>query len=68
MEITVNGETRTIEKVDTLEDVLAALGVSPDARGVAAAVNDTVVPRTRWKSTRIRAGDAIEVVHAVQGG
>lgn len=36
--------------------------------GVAAALNDNVVPRTAWDTTRIGEGDRIEVVTAVQGG
>jgi sulfur carrier protein len=68
MELTINGEKRTIENAETLEDVMRSLGLSPDSGGVAVAVNDTVVPRSRWKSTRIRPSDAIEVIHAVQGG
>jgi sulfur carrier protein len=68
MELTINGEKKTIEKADTLEDVMASLGFSPETRGVAAALNGAVVPRSQWKSTRIRSGDAIEVIHAVQGG
>jgi sulfur carrier protein len=68
MDIKINGEKRTLEEVGTLEDVMRHLGVSPDTGGVAVALNDTVVPRTQWKSTRIQPGDAIEVIHAVQGG
>ncbi len=68
MELTINGEKRTVEKVETLEDVMSLLGFSPDTGGVAVAVNNTVVPRTQWKSTRIQPSDAIEVIRAVQGG
>jgi len=68
MDLKINGETRTLEKAGTLEDVMRHLGFSPDAGGVAVAVNDTVVPRTQWKSTRMQPGDAVEVIHAVQGG
>ncbi|WP_065849316.1 sulfur carrier protein ThiS, partial [Streptomyces mutomycini] len=36
--------------------------------GVAAAVNETVVPRGRWSATALAGGDRVEVLTAVQGG
>jgi sulfur carrier protein len=68
MELTINGEKRTIEKADTLEELMRVLGFSLDTKGIAVAVNDTVVPKAEWPSTRIQTGDAVEVIHAVQGG
>jgi sulfur carrier protein len=68
MELTINGEKKTIGKAETLEDVMTFLGISPETRGVAAALNDAVIPRSQWKTTTVRPGDAIEVIHAVQGG
>jgi sulfur carrier protein len=35
---------------------------------VAAALNETVVPRAQWPSTPLREGDRVEVLTAVQGG
>lgn len=68
MEITLNGEKKTIENAASLADVMASLGFAPDARGVAAAINDAVVPRSEWKATPVQEGDRIEIVRAVQGG
>jgi sulfur carrier protein len=68
MEITLNGEKKTIEKAGTLADVMTDLGIAEDAKGVAAAVNDAVVPRSQWRATPVHEGDRIEVVRAVQGG
>ena len=36
--------------------------------GVAVALNQEVLPRRRWAETTVRAGDAIELLTAVQGG
>jgi sulfur carrier protein len=36
--------------------------------GVAAALNETVVPRTQWSATALSDGDRVEVLTAVQGG
>ncbi|MEV6526437.1 sulfur carrier protein ThiS [Longispora urticae] len=39
-----------------------------DRRGVAVAVNGTVVPRSTWTSTALADGDVVELLTAVQGG
>ncbi|OKI96733.1 thiamine biosynthesis protein ThiS [Streptomyces sp. CB02058] len=36
--------------------------------GVAAAVNEAVVPRGEWSATLLADGDRVEVLTAVQGG
>lgn len=38
------------------------------ATGVAAAVNDRVVPRSRWAGVVLQEHDRVEIVSAVQGG
>jgi sulfur carrier protein len=53
------------------ESVLAALeflGLSPDARGVAVAVDGAVVPRAGWETFAIPDGARVEVLTAMQGG
>lgn len=40
----------------------------PVVVGVAAALNETVVPRAQWPSTPLAEGDRVEVLTAVQGG
>lgn len=37
-------------------------------RGVAVAINETIVPRGAWDTTDLRSGDHVEIVTAVQGG
>ncbi|MER0479351.1 sulfur carrier protein ThiS [Streptomyces sp. Edi2] len=64
--VSVNGETREIPGDLTLDRLVATLSQAP--AGVAAAVNETVVPRTRWPATPLADGDRVEVLTAVQGG
>jgi sulfur carrier protein len=66
MTVSVNGEPREIPDGTTLDRLVAALTQAP--AGVAAAVNETVVPRTQWPVTPLGDGDRIEVLTAVQGG
>ena len=65
--ITVNGEARSdVAPGTTLACVVALLTQAPS--GVAAAVNDAVVPRGAWVSYTLGDGDRVEVLTAVQGG
>ncbi|WP_399092261.1 sulfur carrier protein ThiS [Streptomyces sp. BBFR2] len=64
--VTVNGAPREIPGGLTLDRLVATLSTAPS--GVAAAVNETVVPRSRWTDTLLGAGDRVEVLTAVQGG
>ncbi|MBP0450243.1 MULTISPECIES: sulfur carrier protein ThiS [unclassified Kitasatospora] len=64
--LTVNGEPRQVPAATTLAEVVATL--SRSASGVAAALNETVVPRGSWPLTQLSAGDRIEILTAVQGG
>jgi sulfur carrier protein len=63
--ITVNGEPR--ELTGTVDELLDALGVQV-RRGVAVAVDATVVPRSAWATTQVADGARVEIVTAVQGG
>ncbi|MER7985935.1 sulfur carrier protein ThiS [Streptomyces noursei] len=64
--VSVNGEARRIPGGLTLDRLVATL--SRASAGVAAAVNETVVPRSRWSTTALGDGDRVEVLTAVQGG
>lgn len=66
MTVSVNGEPREIPDGTTLDRLVATLTQAPS--GVAAAVNETVVPRTQWSTTPLGDGDRVEVLTAVQGG
>ncbi|QHA09576.1 sulfur carrier protein ThiS [Streptomyces broussonetiae] len=66
MSISVNGERRDVAAGTALDSVVRSLVAAPS--GVAAAVNETVVPRTQWAGTFLTEGDRVEVLTAVQGG
>ncbi len=65
--IQVNGKSEALSAA-RLAALLADRGIEADARGVAVALNGAVVPRAAWAQTPLRAGDAIEIVRAKQGG
>jgi sulfur carrier protein len=53
------------------EPTLAAAlqsGKFQERKGVAAALNGRVVPKTQWAATPLAAGDTVLVIQATQGG
>ncbi|MFG2112478.1 sulfur carrier protein ThiS [Streptomyces sp. NPDC048718] len=66
MAVTVNGRARTLTGPTALAELVAEFTPAPS--GVAAAVNETVVPRGEWAATRLGEGDRVEILTAVQGG
>ncbi|MDA5146454.1 sulfur carrier protein ThiS [Streptomyces sp. AD681] len=66
MNISVNGEPREVAPGTVLDALVGTLTRAPS--GVAAALNETVVPRARWSATALAEGDRVEVLTAVQGG
>ena len=66
MEIVINGAPRQVADDMSLERAVSL--VSAAASGIAAAVNGELVRRASWPSTRLAAGDEVEVLTALQGG
>lgn len=66
--IRLNGEERHVRDGITVAELLADLGVEDQARGVAVAVEGEVVPRGDWATRRVRDGDRVEALTAMQGG
>jgi sulfur carrier protein len=66
--ISLNGEASQVRAGDTVAVVLAGLGISADARGVAVAVDGEVVPRAVWESFALAPDARVEVLTAMQGG
>ncbi|MDI3387144.1 sulfur carrier protein ThiS [Streptomyces sp. B-S-A8] len=64
--VSVNGEERSVCPGTTLGALVATVSAAPS--GVAAAVNETVVPRGEWPRTALAEGDRVEILTAVQGG
>jgi sulfur carrier protein len=66
MEVIINGERRPLEDGATVAEAVRL--ITAETSGVAAAVNDEVVSRAEWNTTRVGDGDRVEVLTAVQGG
>ena len=68
MIIFVNGERREVPDGVVLSEVVTAHGESRPRRGIAVAVDGSVVPRARLADTTLDEGARVEIVTAVQGG
>ena len=67
--ITVNGESRQVHPETVLSSLLAEIGIDIEAsRGVAVAIDDTVIRKKNWASHVLHPGARVEVVTAKQGG
>ena len=67
MIVHVNDQPRTLAGDTTLAGLLRELGLA-DRKGVAIAINDEVVPRSRWPAHPLAETDHVLVIQATQGG
>lgn len=67
IELVINGERRSVRATSPRE-LLRELGLDEAGRGLAIAIGDVVVPRSRWDDARLERGQTIEIVGAAQGG
>ncbi|SFL80662.1 sulfur carrier protein ThiS [Geodermatophilus ruber] len=66
MQVTINGEPTQLAEDATVADLVAERS---DGHGrVAVARNGDVVPRSTWTTTRLTAGDSLEVLAPTAGG
>jgi sulfur carrier protein len=65
--LTVNGKPRAYAP-QSVAELIAATGIDPSRRGVAVAVNESVLPRAAWVNTKVSPGDKIEIVQPLAGG
>jgi sulfur carrier protein len=65
--IRVNGEAEPLTAT-TLAALLEAKEIDIGQRGIAIALNGSVIARAAWPHTALNPGDSIEIVRARQGG
>jgi thiazole synthase len=68
MTIELNGRPVSLDDGATVRSAVEASGAASSERGVAVAVDGEVVPRSEWAETRLREGQSVEVLAAIQGG
>jgi thiamine biosynthesis protein ThiS len=66
LKLTINGENREVLKSQTLADLAHELDIQ--APNFAMALNQQVIPKSKYATTPIQENDQVEIVHAVGGG
>jgi len=66
MDIILNGKPHKLTTGATIADLLEQLDLT--GRRIALELNEDIVPRSRYESQRLAAGDRVEIVHAIGGG
>ena len=69
MKLSINGEIKEANFTSLGEWAFAEFGCpAADVRGIALAINDKIVPKSKWDSCSLQTGDRILAVKATQGG
>ncbi len=63
----VNNESCLLEADSSLTIALEQNGIQSQ-KGIAVAVNNTVVPKTEWQNKILNENDKITIIKATQGG
>ncbi|HWL30285.1 MAG TPA: sulfur carrier protein ThiS [Burkholderiaceae bacterium] len=66
MNITINGESRHMDNVSTVAELIVQLGYQ--GKRIAVERNGDIVPKSQHGNTPLAEGDELEIVVAVGGG
>lgn len=66
MQIVLNGEPYILNGENTVTALVKQLEL--ENRRIAVELNQDIVLRSEYASTRLQAGDQVEIVHAIGGG
>ena len=67
MEITLNNHPQQIQEQSSVQIIINDL-IGEKQKGIAVAVNETVVPKAQWDSYKLQPNDKVLVIKATQGG
>ncbi len=66
MNITLNGEKRSVEPDSSIELLVESLGLQ--GKRIAVEVNRDIVPRSEYGTYILNNNDSVEIVNAIGGG
>jgi sulfur carrier protein len=67
MEITLNNQPKEIATQCSVQHLLNEM-LGEKQKGIAVAVNNTVIPKTGWEEFALNAKDEVLIIKATQGG
>jgi len=66
MKISINGEIKEFDKESlTIQELLEIINYG---KGIAIALNETFILKTKYQDTTIKDGDRLDILSPVQGG
>lgn len=68
MIVLLNGRQAALAAGATVRDAVVEAGAGADERGIAVALDGTVVPRSAWDTTTLYEDAQLEVLRATAGG
>jgi sulfur carrier protein len=68
MRLYLNGEELEVPEGTTISELIKSLNIQVREVGFAVAVNEEVVPKSKYESHKLSEGDRVEIVHLVGGG
>lgn len=66
MQIFINDTPTDCQEQSTISDILSRQNILPV--NIAIALDNTVIPKTEWERTTVKAGSNLIIIKAVQGG
>jgi sulfur carrier protein len=67
MKIIINNENYTFDENTSLENAVSTLELK-ETKGIALALNEQIIPRSKWNETILYNEDKIIIIGAVAGG
>ena len=67
MNVFVNNELQTVEDNSSLIELMETLTMTTK-KGIAVAINNSVVPKTKWSEYLLNSNDKVTIIRATQGG
>jgi sulfur carrier protein len=67
MEVIINHNKTELKETSSLLALLQLQNLS-EKKGIAVAVNNKVIPRSKWDSYILNSNDSITIIKATQGG
>jgi sulfur carrier protein len=66
MQIEINGELKEFDNPINLNSLVNTL--VDNTKGMAVAINNSVIPQSKWDETELKEGDKVLLIKATQGG
>ena len=67
MEVTINNQNYFLNEVCSIEQMLIHVAI-PETTGLAIAINQTIISKSKWPEHALQPGDQIILIKATQGG